>query len=230
MQAPAAYQPRPMQPAPPSGSTANLVQPAPAPTTSLTMPGGMVARPSGPAQQCGMARVMSSNGVPTNMAVRPMMSQPREHELERVVSELKAQLAQKDRQVQELQTRLSKYVGTKGAMASPKRKSLTTGGSNGGRKLNGGRPSTTYAVTDRQDPVDVQLEEFYNSSGSAVPFRRINKGYYRFGDTFVEVSIINHKLMAKTEDGWNRGKYGPIDKFLAHYEGVERERLGIADA
>lgn len=58
---------------------------------------------------------MSSDGVPTSMVVRPV-SQPWEKELKRLVSELKTQLMQKDREVQELQTRLSKYVGTKAAM------------------------------------------------------------------------------------------------------------------
>ena len=28
---------------------------------------------------------------------------------------------------------------------------------------------------------------------------RINRGFYRFGDTILELNIINHKLMAKTE-------------------------------
>ena len=28
---------------------------------------------------------------------------------------------------------------------------------------------------------------------------RINRGFYRFGETILELNIINHKLMAKTE-------------------------------
>lgn len=32
------------------------------------------------------------------------------------------------------------------------------------------------------------------------PFEhRINRGFYRFGETILELNIINHKLMAKTE-------------------------------
>lgn len=84
-----------------------------------------------------------------------------------------------------------------------------------------------YQVTDPNDSVDARLEEFYNSTGSAIPFVRINKGFYRFGETIVELRIINHKLMAQTEDGWNRGKFGPIEKFLMYYENIEREKAGI---
>ena len=73
---------------------------------------------------------------------------------------------------------------------------------------------------------------------------RINRGFYRFGETILELNIINHKLMARTEagrlcgvqerqrdslvgclasdekrqDGWNRSKFGPIEKFLMYYE------------
>jgi len=27
--------------------------------------------------------------------------------------------------------------------------------------------------------------------------------------------------------GWNRGKFGPIEKFLMYYENIEREKAGI---
>ena len=30
---------------------------------------------------------------------------------------------------------------------------------------------------------------------------RINRGFYRFGETILELNIINHKLMARTEAG-----------------------------
>ena len=29
--------------------------------------------------------------------------------------------------------------------------------------------------------------------------KRINRGFYRFGDTITELDIVNHKLMARTE-------------------------------
>ncbi|CAD7966204.1 unnamed protein product [Amoebophrya sp. A25] len=90
------------------------------------------------------------------------------------------------------------------------------------------KPMAPYTPLDGRDPVDNRLAEFYNSTGSAVPFLRINKGFYRYGrTTMVELSIINHKLMAKTEDGWNHGKFGAIEKFMSTYEPIERERLGL---
>ena len=74
------------------------------------------------------------------------------------------------------------------------------------------------------DPVDVRLAEFFNSTACGVSFQRINKGFYRFGKTVVELEIVNHKLMARTEDGWNRVKFGPIEKFMSTYEPLERAR------
>ncbi|EER17620.1 hypothetical protein Pmar_PMAR023537 [Perkinsus marinus ATCC 50983] len=68
------------------------------------------------------------------------------------------------------------------------------------------------------------VEEFYNSTSSAVPIRRINRKCYAFGCTQVEINIVNGKLLVRTEDGWNNGKYGAIEKFLVHYEPIERGR------
>merc|ERR1719350_1631473 len=89
------------------------------------------------------------------------------------------------------------------------------------------KPARKYKATDRKDVVDVRLEEFYNATSSQVPFRKVNKGFYRFGDTTLELKIVNQKLMAQTEDGWNRGKFGPIEKFMVCYETIEREKSGI---
>lgn len=89
------------------------------------------------------------------------------------------------------------------------------------------RPMHSYQTCDGRDLVDVRLSEFYNSTGSKVPFQRINKGFYKFGRTVVDLEIVNHKLMAKTDDGWNRGKWAPIEKFLSAYEYIERDRCGI---
>jgi len=80
---------------------------------------------------------------------------------------------------------------------------------------------------DRDDPIDVRLEEIHNASYSLIPFKRISNGFYRFGGATVELRIINHKLMAQTEDGWNRGKFGTVEKFLVHYEPIERQRAGL---
>ena len=71
-------------------------------------------------------------------------------------------------------------------------------------------------------------------------FRRVNKGFYKYvggnGSSgasagkvkrgraapekivYLELKVINHKLMARTEDGWNHGKWGPVEKFVATYE------------
>lgn len=84
--------------------------------------------------------------------------------------------------------------------------------------------SWKYAAVDREDPIDVRLEEVYNASGARLQFQRINRGFYRFGSSaLVEMDIINHKLNARTEDdGWNRGKFGPVEKYLVYREGIER--------
>lgn len=89
------------------------------------------------------------------------------------------------------------------------------------------KPLKLYKAVDRHDPIDVRLEEYYNGTCSAVPFKRINRGFYRFGDTTLELKIVNSKLMVQTEDGWNRGKFGSIEKFMITYETIEREKLGI---
>lgn len=151
--------------------------------------------------------------------------------LEQRVRELERTVAQKDQQIKELQRLLSKPCGADssraGTGAASKPRSPGRANNSGFRKIAGATPAMNYQVTDPNDSVDARLEEFYNSTGSAIPFVRINKGFYRFGETIVELRIINHKLMAQTEDGWNRGKFGPIEKFLMYYENIEREKAGI---
>jgi len=161
---------------------------------------------------------------------QPMYEQPqtrtiqgsREQQLERRVQELENLLVMKEKTIQELQMELSKGNGNKGGNLSKIRSPPK-----GFRKVSESKPVIRYSATDQDDPIDVRLEEFYNSTGSAIQFRRINRGFYRFGDSIVELDIINHKLMARTEDGWNRGKFGPIEKFLMYYENIEREKAGI---
>lgn len=159
-----------------------------------------------------------------------VLSQSREQVLEYRVRELEALVNQKDQIIKELQAALSASGnGSRGATgqgASKKAKSPERSGS-GFRKVSDSKPVIRYTAVDQDDAVDVRLEEFYNSTGSAIQFRRINRGFYRFGDSIVELDIINHKLMARTEDGWNRGKFGPIEKFLMYYENIEREKAGI---
>jgi uncharacterized coiled-coil protein SlyX len=146
----------------------------------------------------------------------------REQALEQRVRELENLLAMKEKTIQELENQLGKGNGNQKSNASKLRSPPK-----GFRKVTESKPVIRYSATDQDDPIDVRLEEFYNSTGSAIQFRRINRGFYRFGDSIVELDIINHKLMARTEDGWNRGKFGPIEKFLMYYENIEREKAGI---
>merc|ERR1719247_2962299 len=93
------------------------------------------------------------------------------------------------------------------------------------------RAGVKYKAAVKGDVLDSSLEDWYNTTNSRIPFKRINRGFYRFGETNCTIELINNKLMAKTEDGWNRGKFAQMDKFLAQYEPVERERMGypVAD-
>jgi len=79
-----------------------------------------------------------------------------------------------------------------------------------------------------KDDIDARLNDFLDRSGCQLSFRRRNKGWYSFRvegerqDRSVEVSITNGKLMAKVEPsthdpGWNNGKLGPIERFVAHF-------------
>jgi hypothetical protein len=77
-------------------------------------------------------------------------------------------------------------------------------------------PVEPYHAVAPNDPIDVQLESTYNQSSCTVPFKRINKGWYLAGRIQVEMDIVNHKLMLRCED-WNRGKFGPIERFMMQY-------------
>lgn len=159
----------------------------------------------------------------------------REMTLEQRVRELEAVVDQKDSTIKALQSALTAAGGkfpTKPSNNSflGKGKVQPRNAGVGGRsrkvEVAGSKPSTPYQAVDQDDPIDVRLEEFFNSTNSQIQFRRINRGFYRFGETVVELDLINHKLMAMTEDGWNRQKFGPIEKFLVHYESIEREKAG----
>mmetsp|Transcript_31715 Transcript_31715/g.62302 ORF Transcript_31715/g.62302 Transcript_31715/m.62302 type:complete len:269 (+) Transcript_31715:68-874(+) len=145
----------------------------------------------------------------------------REQALEEKVREMELLLNQKDAEIMDLRATLARAgVKTPSGGAAP---STPAGHKRSGEP----KPIVPYNAVEQDDPVDVRLEEFYNNTNSAIQFRRINRGFYRFGETIVEVHIINHKLMARTEDGWNHGKSGPIEKFLAYYENIERQKAGI---
>lgn len=152
----------------------------------------------------------------------------REQALEQRVSELQALLERKEQDIKDLQAILSK-AGLKPPPSSDAKKVIRTRdrAGNGFKRVSESQPLVPYEAMDQDDPVDMRLEEFYNSTGSAIQFRRINRGFYRFGETILELTIINHKLMARTEDGWNRSKFGPIEKFLMYYENIEREKAGM---
>jgi len=156
------------------------------------------------------------------------------------VRELEYIIEQKNAEIQQLQARLASKEGGSGtgragdqnmrrhpsAPSSPQAPRRT---GNRNAPVDDAGPMIAYTAVDQDDPVDIRLEEYYNSTNSAIPFRRINRGFYRFGETICELKIINHKLMAATEDGWNRGKFGPIEKFMTHYENIEREKAGLLD-
>eukprot|EP00930_Biecheleria_cincta_P025407 TRINITY_DN18099_c0_g1_i1.p1 TRINITY_DN18099_c0_g1~~TRINITY_DN18099_c0_g1_i1.p1 ORF type:complete len:278 (-),score=51.73 TRINITY_DN18099_c0_g1_i1:61-894(-) len=155
-------------------------------------------------------------------------STAREQELEQKLAELEALVSRKDQEIKELHSMLAK-AGLKPPSPSDKKARQRDRVAAGGfRKVAESEPAVPYEAVDQDDPIDMRLQEFYNSTGSAVSFRRINRGFYRFGETIVELSIINHKLMARTEDGWNRSKFGPVEKFLMYYENIEREKAGVA--
>lgn len=161
-----------------------------------------------------------------NTRAMPVASGSREQALQQRVAELEDILKGKDQEIKELQSALSK-AGIKLPSTVKKVKAREKIGSGGFRKVSQSQPFVPYEALDQDDLIDLRLEEFYNGTGSAIPFQRINRGFYRFGETIVELNIINHKLMARTEDGWNRSKFGPIEKFLMYYENIEREKAGI---
>jgi len=146
----------------------------------------------------------------------------REHALERMVAELQAQVKQRDEELAEIRGRMTQIE--RSVRPGARARSLSGGRSNLHRVGSTPEPPAPY-VADDTDPVDLRLEDFYNQTDCRVLFKRINRGFYRFGSTLVELDIVNNKLMARTEDGWNRGKHGPIEKFVRHYEGQEEMLL-----
>lgn len=172
--------------------------------------------------------VATMGPVPVQLGGARAIYQTREQALEIRVRELEQLMAQKDALIKELQKKGYKPSSPKGGMdGGPRSPGRSGGGGACFRKLEGSKPMSRYNAVDQDDAIDLRLEDFYNSTGSAIPFRRINRGFYRFGDTITELDIVNHKLMARTEDGWNRGKFGPIDKFIMYFENIEREKAGI---
>lgn len=83
-----------------------------------------------------------------------------------------------------------------------------------------------------KDDIDSRLLDFLEQSDCTLIFRRMNRGWYAFrrtddvgpvsGDRCVELSLVNNKLMAQVEvqtheRGWNNGRPGAFERFVAHY-------------
>eukprot|EP00439_Symbiodinium_sp_Y106_P048849 s4128_g6.t1 len=215
----AQLQPQPGQPASPT----NVVRPGQG-SFQLQRPVGSLGAMDG-APQVMMQPGQGMRTVPANASMGHGPS--REQALQQRVAELEEALRGKDQEIKELQTALSRAGIKLPSSFAKKAKAREKVGSGGFRKVSQSQPAVPYEAIDQEDPIDLRLEEFYNGTGSAIPFQRINRGFYRFGETILELNIINHKLMARTEDGWNRSKFGPIEKFLMYYENIEREKAGI---
>eukprot|EP00927_Polykrikos_kofoidii_P063781 TRINITY_DN5866_c0_g1_i1.p1 TRINITY_DN5866_c0_g1~~TRINITY_DN5866_c0_g1_i1.p1 ORF type:complete len:569 (-),score=111.96 TRINITY_DN5866_c0_g1_i1:100-1806(-) len=95
----------------------------------------------------------------------------------------------------------------------------------------GNQQAGRQAAGKRHDEVDTRLHEFLERGDTGLLFRRLNRGWYAFRrsdepgprslDRNVEISIVNNKLMARFESsthdpGWNNGKLGPIERFVAY--------------
>merc|ERR1719161_3040981 len=115
-------------------------------------------------------------------------------------------LQQKDQIIQELQAAVANAPAkacSKGQGMPPVAVKARSPGRTGGsslRKAADCKPVIRYTAVAPDDAIDTRLEELY---------------------------IINHKLMARTEDGWNRRKFGPSEKFMTDYEKIEREKLDM---
>lgn len=80
-----------------------------------------------------------------------------------------------------------------------------------------------------KDEIDGRLLDFLDRSDCSIAFRRMNRGWYVFKrndeggpDRCVELSLVNNKLMAQVEvqtheKGWNNGRPGAIERFVAHF-------------
>lgn len=74
-----------------------------------------------------------------------------------------------------------------------------------------------------KDEIDRMLMEFIKETQCPMKFNRVNKGFYDTAGHHIELSIISGKLMVKLEGTsvdlqWNRGKFGPIERFVAAYD------------
>lgn len=100
------------------------------------------------------------------------------------------------------------------------------------RSLSNNAPAMCERSRMAKDDIDSRLLDYLEQSDSALTFRRMNRGWYAFrrmddvgpiaGDRCVELSLVNNKLMAQVEvqtheRGWNNGRPGAIERFVAHF-------------
>jgi len=100
------------------------------------------------------------------------------------------------------------------------------------RSLSNNAPALCERSRVAKDEIDSRLLDFLEQSDCALIFRRMNRGWYAFRrtddvgpvsvDRCVELSLVNNKLMAQVEvqtheRGWNNGRPGAIERFVAHF-------------
>lgn len=93
-------------------------------------------------------------------------------------------------------------------------------------------PAVPASGRFKNDEIEPRLREFLEKSKCNLQFRQLNRGWYAFRraddssrnaeERSIEVSIVNGKLMVtlqpSTHDaGWNNGKPGPIERFVAKH-------------
>eukprot|EP00397_Hematodinium_sp_SG-2012_P053935 GEMP01064712.1.p1 GENE.GEMP01064712.1~~GEMP01064712.1.p1 ORF type:complete len:347 (+),score=104.79 GEMP01064712.1:96-1136(+) len=184
-------------------------------------------QPTAQVQNHTLERHSGHSGHSGQMANGNLGDKKREMQLEKRVHDLELQLRHKDAIIQNLQSELKKSGVNMKVISQKSKPSTGSPTSKPQANVIDAKPLVPYTAVNRNDNIDVRLEEFYNSTNSAIQFERINRGWYKFGKTLVELELINHKLMAKTDEGWNRGKHGDVEKFLVTFEPIEREAAGI---
>eukprot|EP00971_Amphidinium_carterae_P112321 2224809-Amphidinium_carterae.1 len=95
------------------------------------------------------------------------------------------------------------------------------------------------------DDIDRRLADFLENSKCELLFRRVNRGWYQFWPAsspfkrgvarHVSVSFVNNKLMmtmepSPTDKGWNNGKPGSIEKFVAAFGTHRNDSESVASS
>jgi len=144
------------------------------------------------------------------------------------IDALQESIVRKDQQIRDLQATVARRQRTlTSSLESAVMKNRSFGRGSDYGPLFEGQPASAYRCVAQDDPVDLHMQEFYNSTSSCVPLKRINAGLYKFGKKQVSIKLTGSKLLACTEDDWNNGKYGSMMKFIASFENSERDRMGV---